>query len=87
MAIHSDKYTKLSPHPHKRNKTKQSFRNNIILHLNIKKTVTYDVGLRQTPICAEVKPVNGISDHIIEPAPFNKDFREPFTCLFLPFKM
>ena len=52
----------------------------------------YDVGntcpgLRQTQICPGVKPVHGISDHIMEPAPFNNDFREPFTCLFLPFKM
>ena len=35
MAFHPDKYTKLRPPPPKKNKTKQAFRNNYILHKHI----------------------------------------------------
>ena len=35
MAFHPDKYTKLSPPLPKKNKTKQAFRNNYILHNHI----------------------------------------------------
>ena len=72
----------ITPNPHPKTIPPVSTKQTITYHhisLNIKKTVTNDVrnpgpGLRQTQKCTGFKPVNGISDHIMEPAPFNNDF-------------